>query len=110
MNPRDAQCVALGGLGLATVVRDLKGNELPHAPEFTAYGRFNYELPLGANGKMNFGLVGSYSAEFSYTPDNLYKEPSKFLANANVGWSSSDDKYALVPKVRMTREELYEFK
>jgi iron complex outermembrane recepter protein len=106
--PTDPQCQALGGLGLATVIGNLEGNELPHAPPFTAYARGTYTWPLAAGGDLGFGLVVSYSDEFFYTPDNLYREPSKVLANANVGWTSPSDRFRVTAFVNnLTDEEYY---
>jgi iron complex outermembrane receptor protein len=100
-------CDALGGLGLATVVQDQSGNELPQAPEWTGNIRVDYRLQLpGDAGTLAFNAVESYTSKFSWTADNLYKEPSKWLLNASVRWTSADGRFgASVYGINLTDKE-----
>ena len=105
--PTNSGCVAQGGLGLATITGNIKGNDLPHAPELTGYLRAGYELPLGDNGNVNFNLLASYSDAFYYTADNNFEEPEKWLANANVTWNSADERYAVSGYITNLTDEEY---
>jgi iron complex outermembrane receptor protein len=102
----DPTCEALGGLGLATVIGNLQGNELPHAPPITAFVRADYTVATGS-GDLRFGATVNYSDEFSYTPDNLYTEPSKVLANASVDWMSEDERIRIGAYVNNLTDEEY---
>ena len=93
--PVTATCQDLGGLGLEELVGNLKGNSLPQAPDLTGYVRASYTQPLEHMGSMLYNIVASYSDEFSWTSDNLYKEPSKVLVNANITWNSSDEQFSV---------------
>lgn len=86
-------CSQLGGLGLEALAGNLKGNDLPQAPQLTGYLRGTYTQTLGSSGELAYTLLVSYTDEFSWTADNLYNEPSKTLANANVTWHSDDKHY-----------------
>ena len=104
-----ASLAALGAgpLGLATVNEDQSGNELPQAPEWTGNIRIDYSLPLpGDMGTLALNAVESYTSKFSWTTDNLYNEPSKWLLNAAVRWESSDGHFgASLYGTNLTDEE-----
>lgn len=80
-------------LGLAELAGQLKGNDLPQSPELTGYVRGAYTQAIGGSGKLVYSVIASYADEFSWTADNLYTEDSKTLVNANVTWTSADEKY-----------------
>lgn len=113
----DATCVQLAafagasnghGPGLATLTGDLKGNELPQAPELTGYVRGSYTYPMGDKGELRFSLLANYTDDFYWTADNNFPERSRWLANADAGWTSSDGRYTLGAFVtNLTDEEFY---
>lgn len=105
--PQDPQCIALNGFGLATVVGDLKGNNLPHSPELTGYLRSTYSWSLGDSGNMAFNVLASYNDGFSYTPDNLYEEDSYWLVNTSLTWSSASDAYEINAFINNLTDEEY---
>jgi iron complex outermembrane receptor protein len=102
-------CFAPGpffGLGLAEMSGNLKGNDLPQSPELSGYLRATYTQDLSGSGKIEYSTIASYTDEFSWTADNIYKEPSKTLVNANVTWHSADEKYSMgVYCTNLTDEE-----
>lgn len=105
--PTDPGCVALGGLGLASVTANLDGNQLPHSPDLTAYARGSYVLPLDGNGQLSFTALVNYSDTFSYTPDNLYLEPSRTLVNLSARWVSESGRYHVGAFVNNATDEEY---
>lgn len=106
--PTDAGCIALGGLGLATLSEDQEGNQLPQAPDLTGYLRATYTQPLDDMGEISFTLISSYTDEYSFTSDNLYNEDSKVLTNANVHWMSANGTYEVAGYItNLTDEEFY---
>lgn len=88
-------CSDLGGLGLAELQGELKGNYLPHAPEWSGYVRATYTQELGNAGSVDYNAVLHYADNYYYTSDNLYEEPSKTLVNANITWRSIDEHYVV---------------
>jgi iron complex outermembrane recepter protein len=105
--PEDAQCQALNGLGLATLAGELKGNNLPQAPEWSGYLRGTYTWAMGSSGDLSFTVLASYSDSFFWTSDNLYEEDSKWLSNANVAWTSSTGRYAISAYINNLTDEEY---
>jgi len=106
--PTDAGCIARGGLGLANISMQLRGNQLPHAPDLTGYLRASYHMPLQDLGDVNFQILANFTDKFYYTSDNLFEESSKWLTNANVSWTSADQRYEVSAYItNLTNEKYY---
>jgi iron complex outermembrane recepter protein len=104
--PGDPSC-GVFGLGVTTLTGNLKGNEVPQAPELTGYLRAAYFLPLGDSGSIAFTGVASYQDNFYWTADNLYEEPSKTLVNLTATWTSPSERYVVGTYVTNATDEEY---
>jgi iron complex outermembrane receptor protein len=98
-------CVGAGGptppypaecLGYVNAPADFSGRQMVNAPEFTAYGRFEYRKALDASlGQLVFSTLASYSKEYFYNPEHSLVEPSKVLLSGSIAWKSDSDRYSL---------------
>ncbi len=85
------------------------GNELPYAPDFSGNIGFNYKVPL-ASGEINASANYAYSSGFFAGPDNILKQPSYGLLNAQLSWQTSDTGPTLgIFAKNITKEKYYTF-
>jgi iron complex outermembrane receptor protein len=90
-----ASCTATGGLGVAIVGgRDLSGNRLEAAPDFTGYVRGQYTVPTTIGG-ITLGATLSYRSSAYWDPANVYKDPSRPDLSARIAWASLSHRWGL---------------
>jgi iron complex outermembrane receptor protein len=75
---------------LNTIGEDVSGNPLPNAPEATLNLSFNYDV----NDNLSLQLGGSYQSETNFREFDRSEDAQEAftLWNANVTWTSDDDK------------------
>ena len=81
--------------------QNLKGQPLTRAPSWQATLGTSYEMPVGQNKRLNFGIDGQYSSRYSTNlglsrPDFYQRAYGKI--NANIGLHGPDDawEFALI--------------
>lgn len=82
---------ALGG-GLATVIGNATGNELPYAPKFSFNVGGDYVVPT-AHGNYTFNINYAYTDSLFVNADNLVKQPSVGFLNSSLTWISLNGKW-----------------
>jgi len=90
--------------------RDLSGNKLPRAPEWSAVGSISYRWPLAQYGELTGRLEYSYRSEFFYTQDNLATEKQEAygLLNLYLGFEPQrGDWYAFATGRNLTDEDYF---
>jgi iron complex outermembrane receptor protein len=94
------------GLG----VLDLKGNQLPRAPEFTASVIGRYEVPLEHNAALSLQVEYQHQDPQYFTPFNTsYSEGGRYdVFNARVTYVSADGRWELAAFGRNLTDEVYE--
>lgn len=92
----NAGCVATGGLGIATLVANLKGKQLPFTPKWTGNAHATYEESLPADlGSLSYNVNESYSSSYFFTADNVLWEPQTWLLSASLQWMSENGHYSV---------------
>ncbi len=71
--------------GNRTVICDVSGNRVNNTPFFTANVGGNYTAPVG-DGEISLSGNLYYSGHSYWDTFNRLREPSKLLANAEIGW------------------------
>ncbi len=75
---------------------DCSGNSLPFTPDFTSNFGANYAVPVGdAGGELGMAILYYYSDGVYSTPDNVIKQDSYGLINAEVSYQFPGSNYAL---------------
>lgn len=76
---------------------DLSGKTLPNAPKFTFGGGFNYDLPLGNNGKLTLAGDVKWQDTVYFTEfNNSDAEQTGYaLANASLTWHAPGDHFSV---------------
>jgi iron complex outermembrane receptor protein len=69
-----------------SVPQDASGKRLSRAPPWSANVGGNYSVRLPA-GELNFDLNYTYTGAFYWNPDNLIRQPSYNLLDANVSYT-----------------------
>lgn len=90
--------------------RDLSGNKLPRAPEWSAVGSISYRWPLAQYGELTGRLEYSYRSEFFYTQDNraTEKQEAYGLLNLYLGFEPQrGDWYAFATGRNLTDEDYF---
>ena len=75
---------------------DCSGNTLPFTPDFTSNLGVNYSLPVGnAGGEIGMGVLWYHSDGAENTPDNVVKQDSYDLVNAEVSYQFPNSNFAI---------------
>lgn len=69
------------------------GNKLVNAPEVSFGLSLNHEIGLSGGSRINTNLSWAYNGGFYWAVDNRVKQKAFSLINAQVMWTSADDKY-----------------
>lgn len=69
-----------------STIGDATGNRLSRAPEVSGTAGAEYRMPVQSD-EMAFGLNYSYTGAFFWNPDNLVRQASYGLLDANVGYT-----------------------
>ena len=78
---------------------DATGNELIFAPKISFNASANYRIPSSI-GEFALDAVVSYRDDVFVSADNRLTIPGYWLANASVGWTSTDGRFGLRAWVR----------
>jgi len=80
--------------GLYTA-QDLTGQPLPRAADWTMNGTVDYEMPVGNNRMVRFGVAGQYSSKYIRTLglDKVYYQRAFATFDANVAYGAEDDSW-----------------
>jgi len=81
--------------GNAQSVRDLSGNEMIHAPEFTISFGGSYIAPIGNGMELQLSANYFHSASFFWEPENNVRQPSYDLLSAQAAISFADGRFRL---------------
>ena len=81
---------ASAGGGNNPVPGSAAGNELPYAPKFTANIGLRYQIPL-PSGHVELGSNYAYNDGWFAGPDNILRQSSYSLFNAQANWQISDN-------------------
>jgi iron complex outermembrane receptor protein len=101
---------------------DLTGLDIPFAPEMQAYGEINYDMPLASGALISWSASVSYQDEAETSPfdpnaagranNRVARHPTytqmeeRTLVNANVTYTSPDDRYYITAYgLNLTDEE-----
>lgn len=76
------------------IIADASGHRMIQTPERTLSLGANYTIP-SAVGNFNADLSYYYNSGYFYEVDNRVSQPSYRLVNAQLSWTSSDDRYAV---------------
>ncbi len=85
--------MGLPGFGAATAT-DCTGNDMLRSPDTMAFLSATQNFPI-SSGNISASVTASYNSGFFWDPGNLVEEPSYTIVNAELAWTSSDEKYRL---------------
>lgn len=79
------------------IVQDLRGKRLPQSSEWTASARIEYAIDLAGGGSITLKADTDYRSEMFFSAFNLDRisQPSRSLYNANIQYSSPDERFTL---------------
>ena len=80
------------GGNIGGVFGDLKGNDLIRSPDYTYSLAANYRIPSDL-GEFNVNVTYYYNDGFYWEPDNRLEQEDYDIVNAEVGLTSSDEKW-----------------
>jgi iron complex outermembrane receptor protein len=87
-------------------IGDASGNRLIYAPEISFNVTGSYRIPSSV-GEFQLDGALSYRDDVFVSADNRFKIPGYWLANASVGWTSTDGRFGLRAWVRNLFNEDY---
>lgn len=80
------------GGGNRQSVGDASGKKLIRTPEISTFATLDYRKPL-QSGSMELSVTPSFTGSYFWDPGNNFKEPSRFILNAQLSWVSDDEKF-----------------
>jgi len=92
---------------LTSIGQDLKGNQLPAAPEVNFNLSADYELALGNAGSLVMHLDTNWLDEHYHNVNNTVGQDDYWLTNARVSFESSDDRYTVALWVKNIEDKTY---
>lgn len=99
---------AIGGFQNGFAPFDATGNDIVRAPKWSYNVGANYELETQASGTLNFDVNYAYSGSFAWDADNVLRQPSYGLLDAQVKFTlPSDPIFFRVWAKNLTKERYY---
>ena len=85
---------AIGANAVQTTI-DASGNELLVTPRYTGSLTATWNIPLDNGSLIRPSVTAAYNDGFYWFSDNRLKSPAYTLINAQIAWTSPDEKYGV---------------